>query len=171
MPHGSSVVASVAEHRHYYQDHWHGYQAVGKQLDHATHLRLVGAGSLRHPLSASNRNHSAKSRWILRASSNRHVSARCECSAAFALYSARFNTTHPLCSGSGPVNRFLRQPSAWQNPGEQPGSRLPTATKRGYEKRQVGALLIYPIYGKCRAPGICPVGAVCSLGFPGHYRR
>jgi hypothetical protein len=102
MPPGSSVVASMAEHRHYHQDHRRCYQAIGKQLDHATHLRLVGPGSLRHPSSASNKNHSAKSRWISRASSDWHFFARCECSAAFALYSARFDTTHPLCSGSGP---------------------------------------------------------------------
>jgi hypothetical protein len=95
--------------------------------------------------SASNKNHSAKSRWILRASSDWHVSARCECSAAFAVYSARFDTTHPLCFGSGPVNRFLRQSSAWADPGEQPGRAFQPLLREGYEKRQVGILLIYPI--------------------------
>ena len=61
----------------------------------------------------------------------------------------------PSALAADRVNRFLRQPSAWQNPGEQPGSRLPTATKRGYEKRQVGILLIYQLCGKYRAPDIC----------------
>jgi hypothetical protein len=99
--------------------------------------RAIGSS---HPSSASNRNHSAKSRWISRASFDWQVSASCECSVAFARYSARLDTTHPLCSGSGTVSRSLRRATSYWLSTPQQTAEVPFQTATQYKDGRLAAV-------------------------------